>query len=88
MRYKLRTLLIVLALGPPVVAGLCSLAFLAWVEPATWPAKFWQVFWIAYLIASRLILGLVLIAFFVAIICCVIWTVTHALEFVIRRLDR
>ena len=39
MRYRLRTLLIVLALGPPLVAGLW-LAFQAYRRPAPPPESF------------------------------------------------
>ena len=30
MRYRLRTLMIVLGLGPAVLAGICSVAYLGW----------------------------------------------------------
>ncbi len=32
MRYRLRTLLIVLALGPPLIAGLCAVVYLGWAR--------------------------------------------------------
>jgi len=39
-RYKLRTLLILLAVGPPLLAGLLVLTYVVWATVTLWPEHY------------------------------------------------